>query len=64
VSAGYRITAVKDAANGNTVESYAFDNGGRLTTITRDSATWNLGYNSADQVTAVTNGASWFTYRH
>jgi RHS repeat-associated protein len=64
VSAGYRITAVKDAANGNTVESYAYDNGGRVTTITRDSATLNLGYNSADQVTAVTNGASWVTYRH
>ncbi len=64
VSAGYRITAVKDAANGNTVESYAYDNGGRVTTITRDSATLNLGYNSVDQVTAVTNGASWVTYRH
>jgi RHS repeat-associated protein len=64
VSAGYRITAIKDAANGNTIESYAYDNGGKVTTITRDSATLNLGYNSADQVTAVTNGASWLTYRH
>jgi RHS repeat-associated protein len=60
VSAGYRITAVKNGAS--TVESYAFDNGGRVTTITRDGATLNLGYNSADQVTAVTNGVTWVTY--
>ncbi|HWQ90357.1 MAG TPA: hypothetical protein VN673_01705 [Clostridia bacterium] len=50
VSAGYRITAVKDAANGNTAESYAYDNGGWMTTITRDSATLNLGYNSPGTV--------------
>jgi YD repeat-containing protein len=48
VSAGYRITAVKDAANGNTIESYAYDNGGRVSGITRDGATLNLGYNSAE----------------
>jgi uncharacterized protein RhaS with RHS repeats len=35
VSAGYSITQVKDAANGNVVESYGYDNGGRVTSITR-----------------------------
>ena len=64
VSAGYRITVVKKAVDGSTAESYAYDNGGRVTTITRDGATLNLGYNSADQVTAVTNGANWVTYMH
>jgi len=64
VSAGYRITAVKNGAS--TVETYAYDNGGRVTTITRDSATLNLGYNSVDQVTAVTNATAntWVMYVH
>ncbi|MCO5053377.1 MAG: hypothetical protein M9920_13890 [Verrucomicrobiae bacterium] len=64
VSGGYQITAVKNAANGSTLENYTYDSGGRVTQINRDSATLNLGYNTADQVTAVTNGASWVTYQH
>ncbi len=64
VSPGYRITTVKDASTGSTAESYSYDNGGRVTSITRDSTTLNLGYNTADQVTAVTNGANWVTYVH
>jgi RHS repeat-associated protein len=64
VAPGYRITQVKNAANGTTAETYAYDNGGRVTDITRDSATLNFGYNTSDQVTAVTNGATWVTYTH
>jgi len=62
VSAGYRITQVKNGAA--VVESYTYDNGGRMTGMTRDGATRSFGYNSADQVTAVTNGAVWTTYLH
>ena len=62
VSAGYRITQVKSGAA--VAESYTYDNGGRVTGVTRDDATRSFGYNSADQVTAVTNGASWVTYTH
>ncbi len=64
VTAGYQITAVKNATNGSTTNSYAYDTGGRVTQIVRDGATLNLGYNSSDQVAAVTNGAAWVTYRH
>jgi len=32
--------------------------------ISRDGVMLNLGYNAADQVTAVTNGASWVIYGH
>jgi len=62
VSAGYRITEVKQGST--TVETYGYDNGGRVTSIARDGATLNLGYNTTDQVRAVTNGATWVTYTH
>jgi RHS repeat-associated protein len=62
VSAGYRITQVKNGAS--VAETYAYDNGGRVTSMTRDSATRTFGYNSSDQLTAVTNGATWTTYSH
>jgi RHS repeat-associated protein len=62
VSAGYRVTQVK--TNGNVVETYDYDSGGRVTNIARSGITLKLGYNSADQVAGVTNGANWVTYRH
>jgi len=62
VSGGYRITQV--LTNGVLAESYSYDNGGRVTQIGRDGLTFNLGYNTADQVVAVTNGANWVTYAH
>src|SRR4051812_41915758 len=64
VSSGYRITQVKYAANGNVAESYGYDNGGRVTSITRDGAARNLGSNTADQLTGYTNSTvgSWVTY--
>ncbi len=62
VTAGYRVEQVK---NGTTVtESYTFDTGGRITGMTRDTVTRSLGYNSADQLTAVTNIGTWVTYTH
>lgn len=61
---GYQVMTIKNAANGSTMESYAYDAGGRETTITRNGDTLNFGYNSSDQVTAVTNGTSWVTYVH
>jgi RHS repeat-associated protein len=64
VSGGYRITALKNAASGATAESFAYDNGGRVTYIERGSVTNRLGYNTADQLTAVTNGAAWVSYTH
>src|SRR3954467_2580586 len=66
LSAGCRITQVKDASNGNVAESYGYDNGGRVTSITRDGAARNLGYNTADQLTGYTNSTagSWVTYLH
>lgn len=64
VSAGYRTTAVKNAANGATLETYAYDNGGRVTTIGRDGGTLNLTYTAADKIDAATNGANWVTYRY
>ena len=64
IAAGYRITVVKDASNSTAVETYGYDNGGRVTSISRDNTTWNLKYSSSDQVTAVTNGSSWVTYQH
>ena len=64
VSGGYRITALKNAASGATAESFAYDNGGRVTYIERGSITNRLGYNTADQLTAVTNGAAWVNYTH
>ncbi len=62
VASGYRVTQVKDASTGSTVETYGYDNGGRITTITRSGSTLNFGYNTADQVTAVTNGSIWNQY--
>lgn len=64
VSGGYRITEVKQGST--TVETYGYDSGGRVTTITRDGKTWNLGYNTIDQVTAATNSTdgTWVTYLH
>jgi RHS repeat-associated protein len=62
VSAGYRITEVKNGAA--TAETYSYDSGGRVTSMMRGGATRNFGYNSADQLTAVTNGATWTTYSH
>lgn len=59
---GYQITAVMNGAT--TAQSYAYDSGGRIKSIARDGVTLNLGYNSADQVTAVTNGTRWVTYVH
>jgi RHS repeat-associated protein len=56
------VTQVK--TNGTTVETYGYDNGGRVTAITRGGTTLNLGYNTSDQVTAVTNGTDWVTYAH
>ena len=41
-----------------------YDSGGRVTNIVRSGITLKLGYNSVDQVAAVTNGATWVTYRH
>jgi RHS repeat-associated protein len=62
VTAGYQITQVK--TNGGVAESYAYDSGGRVTQIARDGLTVKLGYNTADQVRAVTNGSGWVTYTH
>ncbi|MCL4789108.1 MAG: hypothetical protein KJ070_20325 [Verrucomicrobia bacterium] len=64
VSAGYRIAEVKQGST--TVETYGYDNGGRVTSIARDSKTWNLGYNTTDQMTAATNSTdgTWVTYAH
>jgi len=66
VSAGFRVTAIRDASNGWTNEAHAFDNGGREIAITRDGPTLSLGYNTADQVTAATNSGAgtWVTYAH
>jgi RHS repeat-associated protein len=61
VSQGYRITAVKNGAATN--EAYSYDNGGRVISMTRGS-TRTFGYNSSDQLAAVTNGATWTTYSH
>jgi YD repeat-containing protein len=62
VQKGFRVTQVK--TNGTVAESYGFDNGGRITNIVRGGATNTLGYNTADQVTAVTNGAAWTNYTY
>jgi len=62
VSGGYRVTQV--LTNGVLAESYSYDNGGRVTQIGRDGLTLNLGYNTLDQVQAVTNGGNWVTYAH
>jgi RHS repeat-associated protein len=62
VSAGYRITEVKNGAA--TAETYSYDNGGRVTSMMRGGTTRNFGYNSSDQLTAVTNGATWTAYSH
>jgi len=60
VTLGYRVTQVK--TNGNVVETYDYDSGGRITNIVRSGVTLTLGYNSGDQVAAVTNGAAWTQY--
>jgi len=62
VSAGYRVTQVK--TNGTVVETYGYDNGGRITSIVHSGSTLNLGYNTADQVAAVTNGPAWNQYTY
>jgi len=62
VSAGYRVTQVK--TNGSVAETYDYDSGGRVTNIMRSGITLKLGYNTADQVIAVTNGATWVKYVH
>jgi len=62
VSAGYRVTQVK--TNGTVVETYDYDSGGRVTNIVRPGITLKLRYNMADQVIAVTNGATWVNYVH
>jgi RHS repeat-associated protein len=53
---------VRNATNGTTNETYGYDNGGRITNIVRGGVTLKLGYNTADQLTAVTNGANWTNY--
>src|ERR1041385_107873 len=64
VSAGHQVKQVKDATSGSTVETYDYDNGGRVTNIVRSSITLRLGYNTVDQVTAVTKStaSTWVTY--
>ncbi len=62
VSAGYRITEVKNGAS--VAESYSYDTGGRVTSMTRSSVTRTFGYTSSDQLAAVTNGGTWTTYAH
>ncbi len=64
VSPGYRIQTVYNAATGATTASYGYDKGGRVTSIARSGTTLGLGYNSFDQVIAVTNGSSWVVYQH
>ncbi len=64
IQPGYRVTAVRNAADGSTAESYTYDNGGRITGMTRSGVTRALGYNIADQLRAVTNGGTWVTYAH
>jgi RHS repeat-associated protein len=46
------------------LESYTYDDGGRVVSMSRDGTTLKLGYNTADQVTAVTNGPTWVNYVH
>ncbi|MEL4897541.1 hypothetical protein [Crocosphaera sp. Alani8] len=36
-------------------ETYTYDEGGRIKSITRDGETWNLEYNSMDLITKITN---------
>jgi RHS repeat-associated protein len=62
VTQGYRVTQVK--TNGIVAESYDYDLSGRVTNVVRDGVTQRLGYNSADQLVAVTNGSAWTQYVH
>lgn len=62
VDKGFRVTQVK--TNGTVAETYSYDNGGRITNIVRGGTTLQLRYNSADQITAVTNGVTWVVYHH
>lgn len=61
-----RVADITQKIRGTTLASVLYERaaGGESTKITRDSATLNLGYNTADQVAAATNGAIWVTYRH
>jgi RHS repeat-associated protein len=62
ILAGYRVGPVRNASTGATNETYGYDSGGRITNIVRSGVTLKLGYNSVDQLTAVTNGANWTNY--
>jgi len=58
VGAGYRVTQVKDASSGAVVETYGYDNGGRITSITRSGQSLTLGFNTSDQATNITVGTT------
>lgn len=64
VAKGYQVQAVTNEATGLEAEHYVFDSGGRMTILSNEVHNLRLGYNSADQVTAVTNGTDWVTYHH
>jgi RHS repeat-associated protein len=66
VSPGYQIAQIRRASDGVLMEEYSYDSGGRVRTIARDGISRSLGYNTADQLTAVTNtsNGTWIKYTH
>jgi RHS repeat-associated protein len=64
VQKGYQVQQIRRADNGTVSFQYSYDAGGRVVSASTSGGTLKLGYNIADQVTAVTNGSatSLFTY--
>jgi RHS repeat-associated protein len=56
VDAGYRVTQVK--IGGSVAETYTYDSGGRLMSLSRAGQSLTMGYNTVDQITNVIEGTT------